>query len=321
MDSFVQRSSQRFASSQASSTKGKAPLFEPYHSAASKQLARAQAATSASSTPSSFEASPASSPTAPLTHEYPENELFNAGIEFDINWDEVWRNGKKLVPYRLGYRVKHMSQLRGGRETSAMWKYGADLQYREASGELVKIWLCKACHLQRDRNAAKTYNGNRHIVDHLKRVHRIGVDGSLLSDPARPPSSPWEVAANVAGANRALSHQPWAEGALQSALIDWAILKDISFLDATSLATRALLTWNRVELLAALPSNPTTLSRYVKTTLEERKQEIEALLQSARSKVAVSVDVWTSGNHLSFMAVVGHFVGRLRASFLIRFST
>jgi hypothetical protein len=97
-----------------------------------------------------------------------------------------------------------------------MWKYGADVQYREVSGELVKIWLCKACHLQRDHNAAKTYNGNRHIVDHLKKVHQIGLDSSLLGDPVRPPSSPWEVAANVPGANRALSHQPWAEGALQS---------------------------------------------------------------------------------------------------------
>jgi hypothetical protein len=87
------------------------------------------------------------------------------------------------------------------------------------------------------------------------------------------------------------------------------ILKDISFTDATSLATRALLTWNRVELLAALPSAPGTLSTYVKTMLEERKLEIQALLQSAYSKVTVSIDVWTSSNYLSFMAVIGHFVG------------
>ncbi|KAF2181517.1 hypothetical protein K469DRAFT_588902, partial [Zopfia rhizophila CBS 207.26] len=72
---------------------------------------------------------------------------------------------------------------------------------------------------------------------------------------------------------------------------------------------RALLTWNRLELLAALPSSKTTLSTYVKMMLEERKKEIQALLQSARSKVAVSIDIWTSGNYYSFMAVVAHFVG------------
>ncbi|KAF2180902.1 hypothetical protein K469DRAFT_462363, partial [Zopfia rhizophila CBS 207.26] len=109
------------------------------------------------------------------------NELANVGIQFDIDWDQVSRNGKKLVANRVGYRI---------------------------TSELVKIWLCKACHLQGSRHAAKTYNGNRHIVDHLKNVHRIGLDGSLLSDLPRSPSSPWEVAVNVAGANRALSHQP-----------------------------------------------------------------------------------------------------------------
>ncbi|KAF2184761.1 hypothetical protein K469DRAFT_474393, partial [Zopfia rhizophila CBS 207.26] len=82
-----------------------------HHSAASKQLARALAATPQSSAPSSREGSPGSSPIVTVTHEYPQNELANAGIQFDIDWDQVWRNGKKLVANRVGYRVKHSSQL------------------------------------------------------------------------------------------------------------------------------------------------------------------------------------------------------------------
>jgi ribosomal protein S3AE len=63
-------------------------------------------------------------------------------------------------------------------------------------------------------------------------------------------------------------------------------------------------------LLRALPTSKTTLSNYVKTALEERKLIIKSLVQSAASKVAVSVDVWTSSNYLSFLGVVAHFVGR-----------
>ena len=201
MDPFVQRTSQRVGSSQASSSK--AP-YQPYHSAASKQLARAQAATPSSSTPSSREGSPGSPSPAALSHEFPGDDA-NVGVVFAIDWEQIWRNGKKLIASRLGYRVKHLSQLRGGRQVSGIWKYGADLVYREVDGSEVKIWLCRACHLQKDRSAAKTYNGTRHIVDHLLKHHRIRLDGSLLGDLPHPPASPWEVAAEVAGANRGLA--------------------------------------------------------------------------------------------------------------------
>ena len=66
------------------------------------------------------------------------------------------------------------------------------------------------------------------------------------------------------------------------------------------------MTWNLLELLEALSASHGTLSQYVKT-LEERKGEIQALLGSARSRVTVSGDVWLSGNHMSFMAVVAQF--------------
>ena len=58
------------------------------------------------------------------------------------------------------------------------------------------------------------------------------------------------------------------------------------------------------------PHRFATLSNYVKTALEDRKSIIKRLVQSAASKVTVSVDVWTSSNYLSFLGVVAHFVGR-----------
>ena len=50
------------------------------------------------------------------------------------------------------------------------------------------------------------------------------------------------------------------------------------------------------------------MSSYVTHQLQQRQVEVAALLEKARSKISVSVDVWTSRNYYSFLAVVAHFV-------------
>jgi hypothetical protein len=62
-------------------------------------------------------------------------------------------------------------------------------------------------------------------------------------------------------------------------------------------------------LLHALPNTTNTIGRYVVNAMEERMEEVGKLLRAARSKISLSVDVWTSSNHLSFLGVVAHFVG------------
>jgi hypothetical protein len=229
---------------------------------------------------------------------------------FDIDWNHIWRNpSERLVPYRIGYRVKWKGSLKGGRESSGIWKHGADLEYLELDNKTSRIWLCRVCHLQKVRSDAKTYNSTHYIAKHLLKAHHVSSSGDLIADAPMLPASPWMLARDIARATRALSQLLYNEGPLQAALIDWTILHDLSFRDATSSATRALISWNRIVLLAALPSAPTTLYVYILRSLEERKMEIRTLLKSARSKLSVSVDIWSSGNHLSFMAIVGHFVG------------
>jgi len=306
MDKFI-RTSQRQSASQASgsgSSKGKEPLFIPYHSAASKTLARALAATPSSDEDVTLIPSPSPS----FIHELPADGSTTTGIVFEIDWGNIWLNDKRLPSVRLGYKVRHKSQIRGGKPVSWVWKYGAELEYSNESGELIKIWLCKVCHLQKLRTAARKCNAYHHIEKHLKSAHRVSWEG-LIPDLPRIPSDPFELAAAVAGAQRAFSHKPYEEEDLQGAMVDWVISKDISFLCAASSATRALITWNRAELLGALPGNYNTIGTYIVKSLESRKTEIRVLLETARSKMAISADVWSSPNHLSFVAVVAHFVG------------
>jgi hypothetical protein len=106
------------------------------------------------------------------------------------------------------------------------------------------------------------------------------------------------------------AHAPWQEEAFQAAYVDWVIVKDVSFNVAVSQETRGLLTWHRQPLLNALSTSASTLADYVLNSLKERIVKVTAMMQAARSKISVSVDVWTSSNNLSFLGVVTHFVGK-----------
>ena len=53
------------------------------------------------------------------------------------------------------------------------------------------------------------------------------------------------------------------------------------------------------------------MSSYVMKLLATQKIEVKELLAAAKSKISVSVDIWTSSNYLSFLRVVAHFVSKL----------
>jgi hypothetical protein len=239
------------------------------------------------------------------SHELPEGDYSVVGVPFEVDFEHVYRHNGRLHAARLSYRVRHKSQLKGKREVAHIWKYGVELSYlRNDLVTYSKLWLCRQCHLSRQLNDAKTVNGTAHIVEHLKKSHKIDPATGLLPMTPSKPSSPWEVAAKVAGSGSLVAHTPWQEEAFQQALVDLVMVKDICYRVAVSPEMRALLTWNWAPLLAALPNSHNTLAGYVLHSLKERIVEVQAMLQAAQSRISVSVDVWTSSNHLSFLGVV-----------------
>jgi hypothetical protein len=116
------------------------------------------------------------------------------------------------------------------------------LTYLEDDRTRSRLWLCKSCHQNRTPNDAKVVNGTAHIIDHLRKTHRIDPATGLLPEtPSQTRfSSPFE-AAKVAGSGAAVSHTLWQEEELQEALIDWIVTRDVSFKTAVAPSTRGLL--------------------------------------------------------------------------------
>src|SRR5437868_1035547 len=75
----------------------------PYYAAASKRLQKARASSSLSSQASSRDDTSSSINTAPeSSHEFPNDETLNLGILFEIDWDNIWKDGTKLSKHRIG---------------------------------------------------------------------------------------------------------------------------------------------------------------------------------------------------------------------------
>src|SRR5690242_10008142 len=127
------RPSLRSASQSQPSTASGGSSSVPYHSAASRRLAKARAPSSSrSSQASSRESTPALSEPFLSSQDYlpADGESGTIGAQFDIRWDDIWKDGKKLSQHRIGYRVVNKSQLAGKVARSKMWDYGADLVFR-----------------------------------------------------------------------------------------------------------------------------------------------------------------------------------------------
>jgi hypothetical protein len=224
-----------------------APIPSIFYAASSKRLSKARATTPIL---------PASSSTSSgVVHELPEGDFTVLGERFEVDFERVSRREGRLVASRLGYWVRHKSYLKGNHCLAPIWAYGVELVYVEDDGTHSKLWLCKQCHQSRSFNDAKSVNGTAHVTQHLWKAHRIDpVTGLLPETPSTSRfSSPFE-AAKVAGTGTIIAHSPWQEDALQSALVDWVIMKDVGFAVPLFTATRGLLAWNRLPLLPALPN-------------------------------------------------------------------
>ena len=59
-----------------------------------------------------------------------------------------------------------------------------------------------------------------------------------------------------------------------------------------------------------LPASSSTVQRWITTSYQNERKEIERSLHQARSQIHYTLDMWTSPNHLGLLGIVAHFVDR-----------
>jgi hypothetical protein len=187
---------------QACASLAACPVAPIFHTAALQLLTKARAA------------SPPSSPLPlPLAgcHVYlgEGDRLSVLGARFEVDFDQIYLDGVKLLPLQTGFKISYKSKLNGAKRCSPVWHYGLELEHFKANGKSLKLWLCKACHLTRHHTSnARVVDGNAHITRHMIKAHSIDPATGMLPKGSLPGFLlPFE-AAKVAGAGTIISHLP-----------------------------------------------------------------------------------------------------------------
>jgi hypothetical protein len=82
---------------------------------------------------------------------------------------------------------------------------------------------------------------------------------------------------------------------------------------------RAFLQYLNPDVLAWLPTSHNTIREWVLRQYNNRKAFIQQKLQSAKSKIHISCDLWTSPNSLAILGIIAHYIdedGKLQHSTL-----
>ncbi|OBS17246.1 hypothetical protein FPOA_26615 [Fusarium poae] len=190
---------------------------------------------------------------------------------FPIDWDKI-RYNRKPVP-SIRYRQPHKRAINSKSQPLAIYRHGAQLTTDGNN----KFWLCKYCHSSGHHDAALFAKFG---------YKAIGAD-------------PFSIAKRTASLTPYLGSRR-------------AVFNDLKFKDDfTDWRTNEMFINYLEDIDKILPRSPFTLGSWVKEKWlgdGGRRVWLRTKLQSAKSKVHVSMDAWTSEEGTNYLAVVAHFL-------------
>lgn len=107
----------------------------------------------------------------------------------------------------------------------------------------------------------------------------------------------------TASSTKSFSAETW-----KAKFIDWVIVEDITFRQASSSRLQWLIA-NGGELAnQLLPEHHGTINRWIQEAFKERQKMIIELVKNSRSIIHLSFDLWTALNSFHYLGIVGHFI-------------
>jgi hypothetical protein len=177
-----------------------------------------------------------------------------------------------------------------------------------------QLFVCEICH-QANIHHEGTYivNGTNAITRHLTTKHGIAYDnyGNRIYLPVERPlsSSAWKKPGKGTARKDVQRERPFDTDGFLRATVDWSIKQDITYRQLTSEDTRDMLSYDRDYIDPAVWKSPCTLSKMIISQYYERIPCIRDLLLTAKSKIHLSWDIWSSTNGFSLLGIVSHFLG------------
>jgi hAT family C-terminal dimerisation region len=197
----------------------------------------------------------------------------------------------KGIVYRRGLAIPAKTKSR----KNWVWTMGEEVYCDKDSKS---YWLCTICL---DLKCFKTFatTSTHWIENHLEKKHSITetgpVDSIELTNSADPTDSSKYV--SLIDFSR-----------LRQRFIEWIVLMHITFSQVESMQFRRFLEVLSPRLASWIPSSGNTVRNWIITEFKQKQKQIKAQLDSSKSSIHLTFDLWTSPNHLSIVGVHGHFI-------------
>lgn len=179
-----------------------------------------------------------------------------------------------------------------------------------------EVWICKHCDNRGKKKAFVTSGGTANMEKHLWKDHKI-LEQSAAEKRAADNQSSIQEAINSAESNTHKRRKLDVEHPLEKEL-DPAILESLftQFISTNNQALRlvecsefrAFLTYLNENINVWLPTSHHTIAEWVLRQRDIEKERVRLRLHGSRTKIHISLDIWTSPNTLPVLAIIAHYI-------------
>ena len=226
-----------------------------------------------------------------------------------ISNDPAFESGKNGTRFLI---VEHTANQRHGSKISDIWFHGGERR-RCDDGSMDRYWRCGHCTTQKILKVPETGNGaTSHPMRHLRNRHHIDPSDESVVPPTQP--SILSTVAKAAGSAAAKTAKALISTLdierFRYLLIRWIVAMNISLVCVEHPTWQQLMIHCHQGLAPYLVKSADTVRGWIMQEFEKQKLEIKKELATARSRIHISSDLWTSPNRLPVVGIVAHYLDK-----------
>lgn len=222
---------------------------------------------------------------------------------------------ERLLPWgKYAQRMKTKHNTASNR-VSWIWLHGMEIAKYDNRKKTHKgrYFLCHECHKANDEDKQVwSARSTDTIAQHLQNIHHFVKPGK---NNARTRAA--DEVHNNANYNALMESLPDSYGReFVRKFLNWTTRWDLTYRQAAADDLHEVIL-NGGPLVANLLPSARTLRNWIMAEFDARGATIQDSIDTALSRVAGSMDIWTTGNDLQLLAFVGHWIdkdGKLQVS-------
>lgn len=196
-----------------------------------------------------------------------------------------------LIDGRDYVKASVLGGTKRGKSTSWIWDYGIEIVDIK---DQKRFWKCTLCKKPVVYNRSST----DHPMKHLNRIHKIDKNGPLK------PTRLIETAFHHASTLIAKTDQD----AFRTALLDWIVDMHMPFSVVENTKFQRLMHTSSSSTSRFLPRDGDTIRSWILKEFKIKQEKLITALETSKSQIHFSFDLWTSPHCRSILGVVGHYL-------------